>query len=277
MPEGTAPDRAVKGRLLLLGAILFLASAYFYQDPEWNGNSRLDLTRAVVEHSTLTIDQYELLPQWETGDKAFLNGHYYSDKAIGSSLFAVPVYFILFRLGGIFGIALDSALTKHILTTIVLGGAFTVTGIAMYRIAERLTGNAWKALVPTLALAFGTMLWPYSAVYYGHVLAAALLAIAFWLLFRMSEEPASASGKSLFAVGLVVGLAFITEYTVALIIAGMIPFAVYTLRRNGLAGMARVAGFAVAGAVLPLALVLAYNAHVYGSVFATGYAYQVEN
>jgi hypothetical protein len=277
MPEGTAPDRAVKGRLLLLGAILFLASAYFYQDPEWNGNSRLDLTRAVVEHSTLTIDQYESLPQWETGDKAFFNSHYYSDKAIGSSLFAVPVYFILFRLGGIFGIALDSALTKHILTTIVLGGAFTVTGMAMYRIAERLTGNAWKALVPTLALAFGTMLWPYSAVYYGHVLAAALLAIAFWLLFRTSEEPASASGKSLFAVGLVVSLAFITEYTVALIIAGMIPFAVYALRRNGLAGMARAAGFAVAGAALPLALALANNAHVYGSAFATGYAYEVEN
>ena len=178
MSEGAAPAPAAKSRFLLLGAILFLASAYFYQDPEWNGNSRLDLTRAVVEQNTLTIDKYESLPQWETGDKALCNGHYYSDKAIGSSLFALPIYFVIFRLSDLFSIALDSSTVKHILTTIVLGGAFTATGLAMYMIAERLTRSAWKAVVPTLGLAFGTMLWPYSAVYYGHVIAAALLAIA---------------------------------------------------------------------------------------------------
>ena len=277
MSEGAAPGQAAKGRFLLLGAILFLASAYFYQDPEWNGNSRLDLTRAVVEQNTLTIDAYESLPQWETGDKALYNGHYYSDKAIGSSLFALPIYFVLFRLSGIFAIALDSSTVKHILTTIVLGGAFTATGLAMYTIAERLTRSAWKALVPTLALAFGTMLWPYSAVYYGHVVGAALLAIAFGLLFRMSEDLAVVSGPRLFAVGLVLGLAFITEYTTALIIAGLIPFALYALRKTGIGRTVRAAGFGVGGAAIPLALALAYNARVYGSVFATGYAFEVEN
>jgi hypothetical protein len=277
MPDGVTRGRVDRGRFLLLGAILFLASAYFYQDPEWNGNSRLDLTRAVVEQGTLTIDKYQSLPQWETGDKALYGGHYYSDKAIGSSLFALPIYFVLFRLSGITGSAIESSLVKHILTTLVLGGAFTATGIAMYGVAERLTRSAWKALVPTLALAFGTMLWPYSDVYYGHVLAAALLAIAFWLLFKISDDPVPASVPRLFAVGLAVGFAFITEYTTALIIAGLIPYAVYALRRSRLVGMTRAAAISAAGAVLPLALALAYNAAVYGSVFATGYAYEVEN
>ncbi|HSR19808.1 MAG TPA: hypothetical protein VLL49_02740, partial [Anaerolineales bacterium] len=70
----------------LLGIILFLGSGYFYQDPEWNGNSRLGLIRAVVERGTLQIDAFHDAPGWTTGDKAFFNGHYYSDKAIGASL-----------------------------------------------------------------------------------------------------------------------------------------------------------------------------------------------
>src|SRR5512146_1102428 len=81
MPEAEAPRRPGRLPYLLLSLILFLASAYFYQDPEWNGNSRLDLTRAVVEEGTVAIDAYQSLPQWDTNDKAFYNGHYYSDKA----------------------------------------------------------------------------------------------------------------------------------------------------------------------------------------------------
>ena len=59
----------------LLGIILFFGSAYFYQDPEWNGNSRLDLTRAIVEQGRLEIDAYHDAPGWATGDKAYYDGH----------------------------------------------------------------------------------------------------------------------------------------------------------------------------------------------------------
>lgn len=277
MPEKSPPVKPGRFRFLLLGAILFLASAYFYQDPEWNGNSRLDLTRAVVEEGTLTIDKYQSLPEWDTGDKAFYNGHYYSDKAIGSSLLAIPFYFVLYKLSTLWGTALASALIKHVLTTIVMGSSFTAGGVAMYWIAERLTGSVWKALVPTLALALGTMLWPYSAVYYGHVPAAAFLIVAFALLMQVGEASAKSSAAKLIAVGLTTGLAFITDYTSALIIAGLALYAIWTQRRFGLGALLRNGALAVAGAALPLIPALAYNAHIYGSVFATGYAYEVEN
>ncbi len=277
MSERARPIASGRWRLLLLTGILFVGSAYFYQDPEWNGNSRLDLTRAIVEQGTLTIDQYQSLPQWETGDKAYFNDHFYSDKAIGSSVLAVPFYFLLFKLSTLLGIALDSTFIKHFLTTVIQGGAFVGVGLSMYLVAERMAGSAWKALIPTLALSFGTMLWPYSAVYYGHVLAAAFLAIAFCLLFFMGEKPGAMSAPRVFAVGLSAGLAFMTEYTTALIILGLIPYAIFVLRKHGRRGMLQSAGFAIAGAAVPLALVLAYNARVYGSVLATGYAYEVEN
>ena len=85
----------------MLAAMLFVASAYFYQDPEWNGNSRFSLTRALVEHGNFQIDDYISAPGWATEDRALFNGHYYSDKAIGSSLLAAPFYFLIFKLSGI--------------------------------------------------------------------------------------------------------------------------------------------------------------------------------
>ncbi len=277
MREGESSRRGQYGQLLILGCILFLASAYFYQDPEWNGNSRLDLTRAIVEKGTLAIDEYQAQPGWETGDKAFYNNHYYSDKAIGSSLLALPFYFGFIRLSGLLQITLTSAAIKHVLTTIVMGGAFTAAGLSMFLIAKHLTGSAWKALISSLSLAFGTMLWPYSAVYYGHVLAAAFLAVAFCLLLSMDGEAQTIDSRRLLMVGLLTGLAFITEYTAALIIAVLIVFAVFVLRKQGVAGITRTGGIAFLGAALPLALAMAYNTRVYGSPFSTGYAYEVEN
>src|SRR4029078_8754745 len=71
-----------------LFALVFGTYAYFYQAGGWNQNSRFDLTRAVVEQGTLSIDAF----QENTGDKALRDGHWYTDKAPGLSLLAVPAY-----------------------------------------------------------------------------------------------------------------------------------------------------------------------------------------
>src|SRR6202035_5763795 len=74
-------------RALLLFSVIFISYAYFYEGAGWNQNSRLDMVRAMVEQGTLRIDAYHQ----NTEDKAFANGHYYSDKAPGLALLAVPV------------------------------------------------------------------------------------------------------------------------------------------------------------------------------------------
>src|SRR4051812_40886065 len=54
----------------------------------WNQLSRALPLLSVVEEGTLRIDtRHEL-----TGDKAVIDGHYYSDKAPGTTLLALPVY-----------------------------------------------------------------------------------------------------------------------------------------------------------------------------------------
>src|SRR3954466_12715067 len=74
--------------LWILGVVLFVSYAYYYQAGGWNQNSRFALVRAILERHTLQIDAYQL----HTGDRAIWRGHYYSDKAPGASLLAlVPV------------------------------------------------------------------------------------------------------------------------------------------------------------------------------------------
>src|SRR5260370_38996366 len=70
----------------LLGLAIFLSFIYFYEGGGWNQNSRFDLLRAIVERHTLQIDAYHE----NTQDKAHFQGHYYSDKAPGLVVLAVP-------------------------------------------------------------------------------------------------------------------------------------------------------------------------------------------
>ncbi|MSY76586.1 MAG: hypothetical protein F2659_04875, partial [Actinobacteria bacterium] len=79
--------------LWLLGATVFVATCFLSQPVTgWNSNSRLDLVFAVVDHHRLTIDEYQATKPFDTGDKALFSGHYYSDKTIGVSVAALPMY-----------------------------------------------------------------------------------------------------------------------------------------------------------------------------------------
>src|SRR5919106_2551461 len=79
-----------------LFALVFGAYAYFYQAGGWNQNSRFDLTRAIVEGHTVAIDAFH----HNTGDKAQRGSHWYSDKAPGLSLLAVPAYALVYAVRG---------------------------------------------------------------------------------------------------------------------------------------------------------------------------------
>ena len=74
---------------LALFWLLVVCYAYFIpMGPNWNADSRLYTTFAIVDHHTLTIDAY----RQRLGDISFARGHYYSDKAPGLSLLAVVPY-----------------------------------------------------------------------------------------------------------------------------------------------------------------------------------------
>ena len=262
-------------QLLLVGLMLLFAAAYFYQDPGWNGNARLDLTRAIVEHGSLPIDAYHAQPDWYTEDTGYYNGHYYPDKAPGSSLIAVPFYFLLVHIAAALHLELGSTLVKHVLTFLVVDVAFALGGIAMYRIAARLGASPRMALIATLATALGSMLWPYSAVFYGHVITGSLLLIAFDQLYAVRAGVSSRPALRYFAAGLAMGFAFIIEYPTALIILGLLVYAAFVATRGGMHMMIRRGLAAALGALFPVSPMVAYNIAAYGTPLAFGYAHEV--
>src|SRR5207302_8294294 len=80
-------------RMSALCIFLLLLFCFTYFPPrwgDWNQSSRLDLVLAIVDDHSLTIDRYAE----NTGDYAYFEGHYYSDKAPGTALLGVPAYAI---------------------------------------------------------------------------------------------------------------------------------------------------------------------------------------
>jgi len=231
--------------------LVFGTYAYFYQAGGWNQNSRFDLTRAVVEQGTLSIDAF----QENTGDKALRDGHWYTDKAPGLSLLAVPAYALVHAvragavvagsyLGTVFAVALPSALAA--LQLFALGRLIGLSA-------------AWAAAL-TLAYALGTLALPYSTIFYGHQLSAALGLSAFALVWRR---------RAPMLAGLLLGLAVAVDYTSVVLVIAVMGYAVVKLRARGVLWL-------IAGGV-PIALALgAYHAAAFGHPLALPYEFVLQ-
>jgi len=234
-----------------LFALVFGTYAYFYQAGGWNQNSRFDLTRAIVEQGTLSIDAF----QENTGDKALRDGHWYTDKAPGLSLLAVPAYALVHAVragavvagsyvGTVFAVALPSALAA--LQLFALGRLIGLSA-------------AWAAAL-TLAYALGTLALPYSTIFYGHQLSAALGLSAFALVWRR---------RAPMLAGLLLGLAVAVDYTSVVLVIAVMGYAVVKLRARGVLWL-------IAGGV-PIALALgAYHAAAFGHPLALPYEFVLQ-
>ncbi len=217
--------------------------------------SRLALTAAIVEHGTIRIDAYEDIVAIDRVDRG---GHLYSDKAPGQPFLAVPAYAAARAVGA------DSAAVPRgegnltlwwvTLWSSVIPGALLVVLVA----GICGVGDSRRATIATIAIAFGTLLLPFSAELYGHVLAT-FFGVAAWALVRRGATP----GRVVLA-GAMAGLAVLVEYQIVLFIAIVATFVLVRL------GWRAVAWLALGGAPLG-ALLLAYQAAAFGGPFQSSY------
>jgi hypothetical protein len=287
---------------LLAIAAVTLAAALVMQASGWAQVSNFALVRA-LSNGTAQIDPYH----WETKDESWFKGHYYSVKSPILPALSLPVFEVLKRTDasriayeaakssrehgswrwrplstpeGLYGA--NRVRTYHVRGRIeantpiiwVLGlfGAVLPAGALMLlvrRTGERLEPGYGTAAAVTLGLC--TMVLPFSTLYFSHVLAALLGFAAFAVLWREHDR----EGHSLLLValaGLLAGLAFATEYPLAL---GGAVLGVYALGRRG----ARVRRGLVysAGAVLGSLPLFAYNLWAFGSATHLSYANAVKD
>ena len=275
----------------LCGCWLFVTFAYFLPAATWNPVSRFELTRSVVERGKLDIDAFAD----STGDRALVEGHWYSDKAPLPALLAVPAYALVYLWDQRYGqdatydatgtedrpalrVTVNHAFARGLyvssLSTAALGGV--ALGLAIYEVLRRRVSPV-VAFASTTAATLGTPLFAYATSLYGHTIAGALLFGAVAVLDDRKESgdgsfgPSTSQG-SLRAAGLCLVAAVGCEY---LAIVPALVIALHVLFGLPRSARARaVLEFGV-GAVVPGLVIGVYHTACFGAPWRTGYSFIV--
>jgi hypothetical protein len=252
--------------------ILFGSYAYFWQSRDWNTASRLLLAYALVERGTVSIDGFEIC----TGDRAYVNGHYYSDKLPGLSFLAIPPY-----VAAKYVLKLPDHPVKpakafpyraadYWATLGTAGLATALAGALLTILAGDLGCGPRRAALIGLAYGLATPAYAYATLAYGHQVTAAALLGAFALLWR----PASDSLKVVRAglAGFLAAGASAVELQVAPVsaILGLWCVALVLTRRWPIRALSSF----MMGASLPMLVVLIYNFVAFGSPWDMGYFHE---
>jgi hypothetical protein len=251
-----APLPRPRGRLALAAVLLVgLAYATMIQSFSWNQTSHYDLIRSLNVERT-SIDGL----QQNTGDKVFYKGHWYSARAPGLALFALPFYDTLKALDAEKWARAREAMRGEDETIYLIGlWGNVLPGLLLlllvWRVAERWQPGFGAAAAVTLGL--GTMILPLSTLLFSHVFTAFLGFGAFALMLRERDGPAS---PALLAVaGLAMGYAVASEYPLFFVAAVL---GLYLLsRRDALnaRGVLTRAGAYIAGGIAGIVPLLLYN------------------
>lgn len=168
--------------------LLFASYAYFYQAGGWNQNSRFALVRALTNEHSVRIDRFEKA----TGDKAFFEGHYYSDKAPGLALTAAPIVALahpIMALGADDPESYGGIAFLSFLSTVLTVGLLTAAaGVSLYRVCVELGATATGALFAALSFGLASPIWALATQFIGHAFSAACLLFAFAAAMRIGRE-----------------------------------------------------------------------------------------
>jgi hypothetical protein len=256
--------RALGAIVLAFGLFLIYFSGVFPPFSNPNELSRLQAVVAIGDYGKFSIDE-PLARLGDHEDKAQAGGRYYSNKAPGLAFAALPVYKVLRVV-----LAPPTSGTRDAifyLLRLLTVSAVCVLALARFgaRIAQTARDDRVAPLL-TLAVAFGTPYLYYARSFFGHAWSAALLLLS-WDLLHSSEGPMTRRRAALCLAGsgFLAGWAVLSEYTV-------VPIALF-LALRATAGRSWKALLPVAaGAAVPVALLLAYQAAAFGSPFLPSYA-----
>lgn len=209
-------------RRIAIVAILFLTAFFcavaFFTPGRWAQVSHDDLTRSIVEDGTFRIDRFITEPEKciNTGDWSFYDGHYYSNKAPGTSFLAALVYLPVYHIEkGIFHKSTSDLETFNAwwfnLFVSVLPFAF---GCVLFFLTLRKLGcSLFRAGIFSEISALCTPLWSYSTSNWSHPFAAVALLGAFYALLCADDaQTVSKRSKNLALSGFACGCAFLADY-----------------------------------------------------------------
>ena len=176
--------RTPQGRCILVAALLLLVVVGpIVQEYTAQPASRYPLTAAMVEDGTVSLEALRDIENLVLIDRLEVDGELYSDKAPGQPVLAIPAYVVAQLLGRRAGHRVPGRRQPR-----GLGGHGVDLGAPRRRPARphgvgRPRHARPAAVLGPMSLSFGTLLLPFAAEMYGHVLAG-LLGFAAWLVVR---------------------------------------------------------------------------------------------
>ncbi len=260
-----------------LFVLIGLSYAYFYQGGDPNQTSRLELTSAIVERHSIEMAHPAL-----TIDKSRSGGRFFTDKAPLVSWLAVAPYAAARAIERATGVDGDERAVRqarfHAVVFAVVGVAGVFAAYFLRRALLDLGTPGRFASLLTVAYALGTPAFPFSTVFYGHQVAAALLLALFCSMTRVRARPGAAADRApsvarALALGLLTGAAFVTEYPTAVALAVLW---IWFVASDDRAHLARTLLFAALGAAIPLAAHAAYDYAAFGRMLDLPYSHVVE-
>jgi hypothetical protein len=255
------------GWLVAIAAIYLYVFPYFPAIQSANELPRVYLVRSIVDAHTFALDAPAKV--WgQTGDMSPSGGHVYSNKAPGSSLLVVPAYAAARVVG-------DPGLAGTMWLCRVVGGIVPALLflVLLSRFLARFSPDEATRRLVLVAYALGSMAMTYAILFYSHQLSAICIASA-WIV-AVDVVDGKRGARAMLAAGALAGAAPLVDYQAALAGVPVFAWLVATLwqRRGDRPGeLARVLGCGAAGAVLPIALLLAYHTVCFGGPLHTGYA-----
>jgi hypothetical protein len=256
------------------GLAVGLVVAYLWSFPYFPGihsaneTPRVYLVKAIADRGRFSIDD-QVKPDDLTGDMSPSGGHMYSNKAPGSSLWAVPPYWILSRVSRAVGAGEPSFALTLWLCRVWTGVIPTLLFLLLlWRFLARWAPREDTRRLVIVAYALGSMAMTYSILFISHQLSAVCIGTAWIVSVWVIDD-----GKDvrwMLAAGLAAGAAVLTDYQAAF--AG-VPLAVYVVARlwRDRPRLVRAAALAAAGAAAPIAVLLLYHWACFGSPLRTGY------
>lgn len=264
--------------ILKLFLTFFILYIIFIHWRGWDENSRLALTKALTEENRLEIDSFYIT----TGDRAYFNGHYYTDRAPGISFISAPIYsawkyfydnFFSADFKAKYSTESDIFISEHpeavvyiypylsfvdrtsmILLTISISGLFGALSVVLfYDTSKFFTKNENARILTSLIFGFATLLFPYSIVLSGNLIGMFLALLSFRLYLKKKRN-------YYFLAGVISGIAILFDYPMLLLIF------VYIL--IGFFSNPKSLKYFFIGAALGLLPLLSYNLSVFGSPFA---------
>jgi hypothetical protein len=176
--------------------------------------SRYALTAAIVEHHTVDVARY----RHNLGvDHAIYEGRWRSDKAPGQPFFAAP-FFALGRLVGLRPATYLRRAGDLGMWWVTLWSSMVplaAMAVMMFLAAQRFVARR-TAFIATAAFTFSTMLLPYGAQLYGHILAATL-GFAAWLVADEASRDPKRRAWLVAAAGFLAGCAISVEYQTVIV------------------------------------------------------------